>query len=174
MLFEVPSIKEQLAGIVQRVSWDPSWNDDLMQEALIHLWRLEEEEPGHALSWYLQSCQFRLQHYIATGRSVDSWKRSQQRISFFPPGEEEQEEGEPPLPHYCDSTAASDTSAEEMLCLLRDCLPKSHLTVLAYLSDGLSSREIGQELGVSHKTVLKQRRQIATVARGLGITPEVR
>ena len=171
MLFEVPSIKEQLAAIVQRVSWNPSWDDDLMQEALIHLWRLEEREPERTLSWYLQSCQFRLQHYIATGRSVDSWKRSRQRISLFAQDDEE-EEGERPLPHYyCATSAVSDVSAKEMLCLLQENLPQLYVAVLAQLSDGLSSREIGQKLGVSHKTILRYRRQIATVARGLGITP---
>src|ERR1041385_4868343 len=54
-----------------------------MQEALIHLWQAERDRPGQSTSWYLQGCRFRLRHYLAAGKSVDSAKRrGSQMITF--------------------------------------------------------------------------------------------
>jgi hypothetical protein len=37
---------------------------------------MESEEPGRTRSRYLQNCRFHVQHWLATGRSVDSLKRT--------------------------------------------------------------------------------------------------
>src|SRR5215510_2636103 len=63
-----------LRRIVARVSADPNLSDDLLQEAVIHFWLQEQRQPGNSLSWYLQSCYFRLENYLRRGRSVDSLK----------------------------------------------------------------------------------------------------
>ena len=70
MLIDDVRTRELLSRIVSRLSTNPTGRDDLMQEALVHLWLLEERRPGQRQSWYLQSCKFHLQNYIAAGRSV--------------------------------------------------------------------------------------------------------
>src|SRR5262249_44796298 len=71
-----------LRRIVARVSADPNLSDDLLQEAVIHFWLQEQREPGNSLSWYLQSCYFRLENYLRRGRSVDSPKHRNGREYF--------------------------------------------------------------------------------------------
>ena len=46
--------------IVERLTRNAALNGDLMQEALIHLWRLEEQRPGQSQHWYLRGCRFHL------------------------------------------------------------------------------------------------------------------
>src|SRR5215831_16288917 len=74
-LVEDEHVLDSLGKIVNSVPHEASWRDDLMQEALLHLWRSEQERPGQTTSWYLQGCRFRLQHYLGAGRSLDSTKR---------------------------------------------------------------------------------------------------
>src|SRR5262245_16463654 len=75
MLIEDLETLEQLGRIVVRLTSNPALRDDLMQEALIHLWQVQEQTPGQTKNWYLQNCRFHLLHYLALGRSVDSPKR---------------------------------------------------------------------------------------------------
>jgi len=72
-------LESTLKRIVNSLAAEPSLREDLMQEARINLWRLESERTGQTLSWYLQNCRFRLQHYLRCGRSVDSGKRRAHR-----------------------------------------------------------------------------------------------
>src|SRR5262245_30172991 len=73
-----------LRRIVCRMSSDPVLQQDLKQEGLVHLWRISKRKPVRTRSWYLQSCRFHLQHWLASGRSVDSPKRARgdRRISL--------------------------------------------------------------------------------------------
>src|SRR5437899_13099328 len=86
------SIRERLYRIVRQLTPDAGSHDDLMQEALVHLWLREARFPGQKKSWYLQSCKFHLQHYLEMGRSVDSVKRRGGQIPLL-----QDEEGETPL-----------------------------------------------------------------------------
>src|SRR5436190_6790566 len=76
MLVEDTHIVELLRQIVARFTRYAELRQDLMQECLLHLWNLETQKPGHTRSWYLQACRFHLQHYIVSGRSLDSLKRA--------------------------------------------------------------------------------------------------
>jgi hypothetical protein len=76
MMVEDSLMRESLKQIVAGLTRDQVLRPDLMQECLIHLWKLESEKPGHTRSWYLQSCRFHVQHWLASGRSVDSLKRN--------------------------------------------------------------------------------------------------
>jgi DNA-directed RNA polymerase specialized sigma24 family protein len=169
MFFEEPETQEVLSRIVAQVNSNPAWRDDLMQEGIIHLWRLEGERPNQSRSWYLQSCRFHLRHHMASGRSIDSWKHQDCLISFLP--EVEGDEPECSLLDESITTAISEIDAKEILHMLRTRLTVSQQRVLGWLAEGFSSREIGLRLGVSHKAVLKQQHRIAAVARDLGIAP---
>src|ERR1041384_303401 len=76
MLIEEAKICQSLHKIVGRLTGDPALQQDLMQECLIRLWKLEIEKPGRTRSWYLQNCRFHIQHWLASGRSLDSLKRT--------------------------------------------------------------------------------------------------
>lgn len=167
MLFEEPEVRVVIDRIIARVNGHPAWHDDLMQEALVHLWRLEQERPHQSPSWYLQSCRFHLCHYMQLGRSVDSWKRRERMISTSWHNEDGESERSVP-----DDSAPSQVSAfhaHELLDLLDRRLTQSQKRVLNFLSEGLSSREIGARLGVSHNAVIKHRHRIARTATELGL-----
>src|SRR5712671_1061078 len=82
MLIDDHQVREMVERIVARCSSVPAVRDDLRQEALVHLWLLEERQPGQTKSWYIQSCKFYLQNYRTRGRSVDSPKRNVGRITI--------------------------------------------------------------------------------------------
>jgi len=165
MLFEEPTAKQSLSRIVQRVSRNPSWRDDLMQEAVIHLWRIETQKPGHTLSWYLQSCLFHLMNRLGAGRSADSVKRQHCLHSLSAQGENLL------LEVAGDASVLSDVSAREILVLLTPVLARVDRTILAFLADGLGCREIARKLRISHPAVIKRRRGIAALASQFGIMP---
>ena len=75
MLVEDPRVCEKLRRIVTTLTADRALQDDLMQESLIHMWRTENENPGHTQSWYLQNCRYHLRRWLSSGRSLDSFKR---------------------------------------------------------------------------------------------------
>src|SRR5689334_11740759 len=89
-------LHESLRHIVAGFSGNPALQEDLIQESLVHLWKVEREKPGQSKSWYLQSCRFHLQHWLASGRSLDSPKRAQadKRIVL------EENDSEAALPEY--------------------------------------------------------------------------
>src|SRR5437773_12493883 len=80
---------ESLKKISARVTRDPAMQAELLQESLIHLWRIEHSKPGQTRSWYLQSCCFHLQHWLNSGRSLDSLRRAdrERRIGVDGDGE---------------------------------------------------------------------------------------
>ncbi len=171
MLFERPEAQQLLCRIVAQLSNDATWRDDLLQEGMIHLWRLEERQPQQTLSWYLQSCRFHLRDYLALGRSVDSWKRRHLLVSVPAQG---QDDDEPAQHAVADTVIISEISAEEMIGMLNRRLTPGQRLVMAGLAEGFSCREIARKLKVSHNAVAKHRRKIAAVACELGIAPDRR
>src|SRR5215831_12927391 len=75
MLVNELSTRDSLVRMVRRLTANRALREDLLQEALVHLWIMEIARAGQTRSWYLQSCKFHLLHYLASGRSVDSAKR---------------------------------------------------------------------------------------------------
>lgn len=166
MLIDDARTRELLSRIVFRLSSDAAVRDDLMQEALVHLWLLEERRPGQRQSWYLQSCKFHLQNYIVAGRSVDSFKRNAGRITF---GEGEQDKF---LSHDRQDEAVVDqVCARDVFALLCGRLTPFEQSILNYLAEGLGAREIALRLQVTHPTIMKYRKRIAALAIRLGIPP---
>src|SRR6266516_7874445 len=82
MLVLNPATTIRLGKVVNGITGDPFLREDLMQEALSHFWKTERKRPGQTLSWYLQSCSFHLRHCLASGRSVDSFKRRSLQIEL--------------------------------------------------------------------------------------------
>jgi DNA-directed RNA polymerase specialized sigma24 family protein len=168
LIIDDPKARQSVRTIVSRFTSDPALREDLAQEALIHLWLLQERRPKQTRSWYLQSCKYHIRNCIALGRSVDSLKRRAGRVPL--PGNDcdpactlERTESDGPV--------VGLVSARDIVALLSKRLSPLELQILTGLTEGLGAREIAARLGISHPTVIKHRRKIAALAIRLGIVP---
>lgn len=168
MLIDSAEIVAILRRIVARAAVNPSLHDDLMQEALVHLWQQELQRPGQRPSWYLQSCRYHLQNHLQLGRSIDSLKRcGGSPLSLGQNGTEDPEDETP------DDGAGvfAEVSAADMVALLTESLTPVEERILALLLNGFSLRETAVRLKLSHPAVAKHRRRMARMAALLGIAP---
>jgi DNA-binding CsgD family transcriptional regulator len=168
MLIEDASICQSLRNIIGRLRADPALQDDLMQECLIRLWKLEIEKPGRTQSWYLQSCRFHLQHWLASGRSLDSLKRANgdKRITIDGVNEEL-----PVKDYHTNGELFESVCAGDIVSTLAGHLRPRESAVLGGLAEGLVLHDIAVKLKLSYPTALKYRRKIAALAIRLGISP---
>jgi DNA-directed RNA polymerase specialized sigma24 family protein len=156
-----------LRHIVAGFTGNPVVQQDLMQESLIHLWRIECDRPGQTRSWYLQSCQFHVRHCLAAGRSMDSPKRAQEgkRITIDEHG------SEAVLPeHHTNGELFEAVSFQDIFSTLAKHLKPREQAVLCGLAQDLAMGEIAAKFGISYPTVLKYRRKIAALTIRLGIS----
>ena len=168
MLIEDTKFCELLRRIVTRFTADRVLQDDLMQECLIRIWRLESEEPGRTRSWYLQNCRFHLQHWLASGRSVDSPKRTNgdNRVTIDAVSDEVPVEG-----YHTNGEFFEGISANDLVATLAGFLKPHESALLGGLADGLVLQDIALKLKLSYPTALKYRRKIAALTIKLGISP---
>ena len=166
MLIEDIETLEQLGKIVVRLTSNPALREDLMQEALIHLWQVQEQNPGQTKNWYLQNCRYHLLHYLAIGRSVDSPKRRASQVHPV-----DHEDGQDDLLDRFEGsdTVLEDVSARDILDSLAKWLSPREMMILQWLAEGLATREIARRIGISHPMVIKYRRKIAALAEKLSI-----
>jgi RNA polymerase sigma factor (sigma-70 family) len=160
-------LQESLRRIVARFSGNPVLQEDLIQEGLVHLWKVERYKPGRTRSWYLQSCRFHFQHWLAAGRSLDSPKRAQadKRIVL------DENDSEAALPEYHTNGEVFEVvSFRDVVSTLAKHLKPREIIVLCALAEGFSVSEIASRFGISRPTVLKDRRTIAALTISLGIS----
>jgi DNA-directed RNA polymerase specialized sigma24 family protein len=168
MLCDEKQTREALSRIVARVASNPTLREDLLQEAVIHLWLEETRTPNQTRSWYLQSCKFHLQHFLAAGRSVDALKR--RRGDVTEEFQNSEVNGNGSL-HEADNSLLGQISAREIVELVSKKLRPRARAVLSGLADGLGARDIARQLRISHPAVIKHRRAIAKLLLDLGIAP---
>jgi DNA-directed RNA polymerase specialized sigma24 family protein len=168
MLIEDAMFCELLRRIVAQFTADRALRDDLMQECLLRIWRLESEEPGRTRSWYLQNCRFHLQHWLASGRSVDSPKRTNgnNRVTIDGVSDEFPVEG-----YHTNGEFFEGISANDLVSTLAGFLKPHESALLGGLADGLVLQDIALKLKLSYPTALKYRRRIAALTIKLGISP---
>ena len=162
MIFEQRRTRGMLRGMVRRLTSDRALEEDLIQEAIIHLWLREEEHPGQSQSWYIQSCRLYLQNYLRKGRSVDGGNH--RRAASLPVAEEEQKD----LELRADDTFLSLVCARDLVAELSKWLTPLEKEILSLAQEGLSLREIGERFGLSHTSVIRRQRKIAVLASRLG------
>ena len=131
--------------------------DDLFQEELMHLWVMHEKTvlDDKTDSYILQGCFFHLKNYIRKTLDKAHLTSLEQIID---------DEGSKTL---YDFITYEDPHVKDKidLSLLRDAIKKEGLTkreeeVLGFSSDGLTIREIGQRLGISHVMVVKIKKKV--------------
>ena len=171
MLIDSSKMCDLLGRIASRLTTDVTLQEDLLQEALIRPWKLEGEKPGQTASWYLQNCRFHLQHYLASGRSVDSPKRANgnNRIAIDTHDHDMALEG-----YDTNGETMELIHSHDIVQTLSKYLKPRENVVLGGLAHGLVLREIAKQLHVSYAAALRYRRKIASVAIKLGITPCLR
>ena len=133
--------------------------EDLYQEALLHLWqdfkagKLEDKTD----SYILQGCFFHLKNYLRTHRNKAALVNVEHCVD---------EDGQP--------TKASIYLIDKSSLFLRDNLNSKLLAetimnnglttreklLLSFCAEGLTTRQLGRKLGVSHVSVVKMLRRI--------------
>jgi len=165
MLIDEERVWNSVRKLVTRITADWALQQDLTQECVIRLWRLEGEQPGRTSSWYLQNCHFHLRHWLASGRSVDSPKRGNgsNRITI------DATDDQPDLEcFHTNGEVLEIVSARDIVSTLTRHLTPCESAVLRGLVDGLNLREIALRLNLSYPTALKRRRRIAALTIKLG------
>lgn len=167
LLVEDPPLRASLRHIVAGFTANPVLQQDLMQESLIHLWRMECDRPGQTRSWYLQSCQFHVRHWLAAGRSMDSPKRAHEnkRITIDESGSEDALDE-----HQTNGELFEMVSFRDICSTLAKHLKPREQAVLRGLAEELAMGEIAAKSGLSYPTVIKSRRKIAALSIKLGIS----
>jgi len=166
VLIENEGMVRMLRQICARFTADPDMQSDLMQESLVHLWRMERERPNQTRSWYLQSCRFHLQHWLAAGRSVDNPKRPN-GASYIPidiQGEDPALEG-----FHTNGDLFEGICFQDTVSTLAGHLGQRQRRVLDGLVDGRTLSDIASGSKLSYPTVLKYRGLIADLTTKLGI-----
>ena len=162
-------MRDSLRQMIRRMTPNASLRDDLLQEAMVHLWLTESRRPDQTRSWYLQSCRFHLQHYLSCGRSIDSAKRWRDQL---PLEDHTEEDHVPTQGGDGENSILTSVSAREIMSLLAPQLSVQERAVLDCLADGWGPREIGRKLGLSHTMVIRHRRKIASLFIRLELAPK--
>jgi DNA-directed RNA polymerase specialized sigma24 family protein len=163
MQLDAPNTRRSLERMVARLTPQRLWHEDLVQEALIHLWLEEQRCPGRSPCWYLRSCQFYLRNRLRQGRSLDSPKRRNGSALIFD-SESGLEQLLAALPESAvERSACEIVMARDLLAALLPALTPTEREILACLLEGLGTRETAQRLRLSHTCVSNKRRRIAAL-----------
>src|SRR5437868_4397951 len=140
MFVDEMSTRQALVRLSRKLTANAALREDLLQEALIHLWMTEAARPGQTRSWYLQSCKYHLLHYLSAGRSVDSSKRRTGQMELF-------EDADSPNGFLENDDSGNSVlgwvSARDIMSLLSPHLNRQEKAVLDCFADGFGMREIG-------------------------------
>lgn len=168
MLCDEPLIRDDLKRIVRSVTSTVAWHDDLLQEALIHLWLKETQFPGQTTSWYLQTCRCHVCDYLRRGVSVDSPKRSPDRCELT---DESIDTEQIPECLILEGEAISLTCSRDLLEQLALHLDAINRNIVLLLVEGYNERETAERVGLSQPAVRKRRLKIARLSVALGFVP---
>ena len=165
---ENPTVK-QLHGIAARLAKDPDAQKELMQEMFVHLVRIQAAEPGHALSWYLESCEFHGRNYLEPDCNLDLPKRGTHgiRADKFPAAAMGTTAMACMVPSPGQIEIQGELITNDILNLIFPHLSYKQHRVLFLLMKGFGVRQAARELGITHPAVIKHRNKIARIARQL-------
>lgn len=157
----INKISPKLKGIIHKISgWRPFFApEDLYQEAMIHLWN--EFRQGNlgdkTESYILQGCYFYLQNYI---------RKNAQKANLVSLSRVSDEEGQEfnldsllslQNPRSCREEANCNVLIEQ---IRNNGFTTREKEVFLLALEGLTTREIGGRLGISHVRVVKLRQAI--------------
>lgn len=152
----IHNISPKLKRITYRLNGHFTFFDDedLFQEALVHLWvRFKEGKfSDKTESYVLQSCYFHLKNYIRKTQD----KAGLLSLHYY------LNEDESTLEQFLASNDRGPIEHidEDILIKSTDSLAEREKEILALALEGLTVREIGKKLGISHVMVVKIRNKI--------------
>jgi RNA polymerase sigma factor (sigma-70 family) len=151
----VKKLTPKLRGIAYRLNgkYTVLDHDDLYQEALAHMWEefCAGKLEGKTDSYVLQGAYFHLKNHL---RGLDD-------NTFFARLDEPVSEEGDALGELIPAEDDGGYEAAETRELLERCgLTDREKEVLHLYADGLTVREVGEQIGVSHVTVLKTIEQV--------------
>jgi len=161
MLWERKHIQRQLRAIAVNKAGSRADPDDLYQEMVIHIWRVEQEKPDRTQSWYLKSCSFLAQDLLRKGRSVDSKKRDGVVLRSL---DEPTGDGETTMEVVDDYDFRSELILKDTIERIRTRLTAIQNRILGYLVNDYSVTEIAGACGTSHQYISKERKKLAEAA----------
>jgi RNA polymerase sigma factor (sigma-70 family) len=160
--FLIKRLSAKLKGISYRLNHNFTFfnEEDLYQEALLHLWnalntgKLNDKTD----SYILQGCYFYLKNYIRVHKdkikpfSLDA---------HFENEEDQNRESLTIKDERCELffDRLNDKLLAEVIC--NNGLTKKEKRLLPLFAEGLTTREIGRCVGISHVRVIKMRREIS-------------
>ena len=170
MLIDAPGIRNRLRGIATRLA-PATLREDLVQEAMVHLWHMEQRSPGKTETWYLQGCRFHLQNYLRHGRSIDSLKRSWNRAANDGPAA-----GAVSLAESGELNCSSweEIGVNDFIAVLLLWITPEEKDTLFCLMEGLSARQAAKRLNISHTMVNRHRTRIANLALKLESAAQIK
>lgn len=139
-------------------------DDDLFQEALVYLWisfqkgKLDDKTD----SYILQGCYFHLKNFL---------RKTMDRARFISLNELIGEEDPRFLEELLTSKDSAPIDVIDTALLMEKAktngLTERETAVLSFTLDGLTVREIGKRLGISHVMVVKIKKRLKTKCRAL-------
>ena len=157
----VKKLASKLKGITYRLNHRFTFfnDEDLFQEALVHLWKecVAGKLADKTDSYILQGCYFHLQNYIRTVKDKVTPLSLDIHIG---------EKGK----HFAETLSLEDEKSDGYFQrlnekLIVEVIRNNGLTIrekelLPFFAEGLTIREIGKRVGVSHVWVLKMKEGI--------------
>jgi RNA polymerase sigma factor (sigma-70 family) len=154
----VRRLSPTLKRITKRLNGHHSFfdDDDLYQEALSHLWVAHNKGSidGKTDSYILQGCYYHLKNYLRKVREHGIF------LSLNNPVGEDGVSLEDLLVSGNIKTLDHIEGKLEVESLEEKCLSRRECEVLSCFLEGMSMREIGSRLGISHVMVLKIKNRI--------------
>jgi RNA polymerase sigma factor (sigma-70 family) len=159
------SLAKKLTPTLKRISYKAAYRgsyfneEDLLQEALVRLWqdfnagKLQDKTD----SYILQGAYFHLKNYIRTYREKAKVSSLEAILSA-----EERDFSLEELVEDKESLDYRDTLNDQMLAdaIRNNGLNPKEKLIVSLCADGLTMRDIGKRLGVSHVSVVKAMRKI--------------
>jgi hypothetical protein len=149
-----------LHGIASGLTSNLDLQKSLMREMLGHFVRVRSLVPGQPLGWYFRSCEDHARDHLGLDRNIaphdNFFFASNGRVSVEP---------RPASPLIGSIEIEGLRITSDDLDLFLPLLSVMQQQVLVLLMQGCGVREAGRRLGVTHPAVIKQRRNIARIAR---------
>jgi len=159
-------LHKKLSPTIKRIAWklNGHYRSDLYQEATVHLWTnfLRGKLCDKTDSYILQGCYFHLKNYI---RKVNERSNIISIDSALTLNEESTIEDI--LGKYWSSDDCRDGLHNKLLAesIKNNGFNPKEKRLLEYFGQGMTTRDIGKRLGVSHVSVVKLMRKIRIKAR---------
>ena len=155
-------VDKKLMAIAKKLTRDRHLQWDLYQEIPIHLWQVKCQYPDKSEAWYLRGCRYCAIDYLKRGKSIDSKQRPDVKMedlyTSFPDGSLEV------LPIIDNRDYESEIIFSDLVDKIKAKLTETQRTILDYLLEGFTQKEIGNFLTISQQAVSKHRRGIQQVA----------